>query len=845
MPYISRQCILRSGAARYTARSVPWFFILMLLKTIRNLLFRLTQKILYSLIRTNRIGTDINDLKLDFNKPIVYAILSPSLAERLVIDKEVRTLGWPSPMQALQKDNLPIKPFFHLYRRSRAPFRRTITPVVSKPLLKQAQWLSAKADRHIQIVPVRIFWGRSPEKERSFLRIWLQMSGTVGGRLSTLLAILWNGRNTFIHFSQPISLRDLYETDQAPEILARKTARILRVHNRQVSASVLGPDLSHRRTLVHQLPNKPLVHKAILEEAQSKKISKEKARKRALKYADEIASNISYTNVRFLDVVLTWVWNKIYAGVNINNIATLAEVSKDNEIIYLPCHRSHIDYLLLSYVLHHNGLQLPHIAAGINLNMPIVGAILRRGGAFFMRRTFRDNKLYAAVFDEYLHSVFAGGYAAEYFVEGGRSRTGRTLSPKAGMLAMTLRSYLRDSRKPIIFMPVYTGYEKVFEANSYLGELRGATKKKESVFGILGTLRDFKHSFGKVSVTFGKPIYFSEFLDNEQPGWRDEDFSQCDYRPDWAPATVDKLAKAVVTSINSAASVNPINLIALSLLPTARQAMDEQQLITQLEAYRDLLITRPYSDITAITTGTGQEWIEHAQSLDAIARTPHPLGDVIQTSERQAIVLTYYRNNILHLLALPSLIASFFINNQRYQSTEVVAMVKKLYPFLQAELFLHWQQHELEAEVQTWLSILQEKGYLIYNDKGYHSVPASSNKHVFLVGLAANMMQTLERYFLTLSILRRNHAHPLTAKGLEEQCTLLAQRISLLYGINAPEFFDKALFRTLITQLLHEGLMEEYDSRLSYTDALDELSHVLEQLLDGGLKQSILRSVTH
>ena len=98
-----------------------------------------------------------------------------------------------------------------------------------------------------------------------------------------------------------------------------------------------------------------------------------------------------------------------------------------------------------------------------------------------MRRTFRDNKLYAAVFDEYLHSVFAGGYAAEYFVEGGRSRTGRTLSPKAGMLAMTLRSYLRNSQNPSFLCPFILAMKKVFEANSYLGELRGAAKTKRKL----------------------------------------------------------------------------------------------------------------------------------------------------------------------------------------------------------------------------------------------------------------------------------------------------------------------------------------------------------------------------
>lgn len=816
---------------------------MMIIKKLREIYFHTLQKCLYSMVRTQRIGSDINEFDLDLNKPIVYAMLYSSYAEKLVIDREVQSFDWPSPFQERLDGKVPTHPFFNIYRRSRALFRRRPTPVVSRDLIKQAKWLGEDEQRDIQIVPVRVFWGRSPEKEGSFFRIWLQLSGTFGGRLSTIMAILLNGRNTYVHFSRPFSLRDLYEQSQTSEKLARKVARILRVHNRQVSASVLGPDLSHRRTLVHRLPNRPLVLKAIEEEAANKKISKEKARKRALKYADEIASNISYSNVRFMDVLLTWVWNKIYAGVSVHNISTLHEHSKDNEIIYVPCHRSHIDYLLLSYVLYHNGLQLPHIAAGINLNMPIVGSILRRGGAFFMRRTFRDNKLYAAVFNEYLHSVFTGGYAAEYFVEGGRSRTGRTLSPKAGMIGMTLRSYLQDSRKPIIFMPIYTGYEKVFEANSYLGELRGAEKKKESVFGIIGTLRSFKQSFGKVNVTVGEPIYLTDFLNEQQPGWQDGDYADDDYRPDWAPATVDALATTIVTGINSAASVNPINLVALSLLTAPRQAMDEVALAQLVEEYRDLLAAMPYSNLTVIPEGNGLDWLNYAEELDAVSRTKHSLGDLIQTSEKQAVILTYYRNNVLHLLALPSLIACLFINNQRYSSDQVKSIVAQLYPYIQAELFLHWSADELNDVVQAWLDFLTDKGYLILNERGYHSVPASSAKHAFLESLASNLIQTLERYFLTISVLQKNNAQALSAQTLEEQCTLLAERISMLYGINAPEFFDKALFRTLIKQLLQQGLIENTGDQLSYNDKLDTLASTLEQLLEGGIKQSILRSL--
>ena len=813
------------------------------IQSLRRTLYRWQQKMLYSVIKTRVIGPDTSEFNLSSDQPVVYALLSPSHAEQLVIDKEVTQFGWTSPNEERLSRRLSAKPFFNLYKRT-GIFRRKGSPTVAKQLVKHASWLAEDEQRDIQIIPVRVFWGKAPDKEGSFLKIWLQNSGALGGRLVTLMAILLNGRNTFVHFSKPVSLRELYEADKSPEVLARKVSRILRVHNRQVSASVLGPDLSHRRTLVHNIPRKPMVLKAIQQEVESKGISKAKAQQQALKYADEIASNISYTNVRFLYVLLTWVWNKIYNGVNLHNIETLKDVSKDNEIIYVPCHRSHIDYLLLSYVLYVQGLQLPQIAAGINLNMPVVGPILRRGGAFFMRRTFRDNPLYAAVFDEYLHTIFSNGYATEYFVEGGRSRTGRTLNPKAGMLAMTLRSYLRDSKKPIIFMPVYTGYEKVFEAGSYLGELRGKKKKKESIFGLLGTLRSFKKSFGKVHVTFGNPIYLTDFLDQEKPDWQQQDYQACQFRPDWAPEVVNKLALKVATEINNAASVNPINLLALSILSAPRQAMDEHTLIRQMESYRDLLEQTPYSNITALPEGNGIEWLAYAEELGVFSRSKHPMGDLIQTDDRQAVTLTYYRNNVLHLFALPSLIACLFVNNQRYNRDQVHQNIQQLYSFLQAELFLHWRADELDADIDRWLNALVEKGYLFENEQGFHATPTTSNEFAMLRGLADNVMQTLERYFLTISLLIRRGSGSLNAKETEEQSTLLAQRISLLYGINAPEFFDKSLFRTLIQHLQERQLLTKTDDDLlAYNDELKALSDVLEVILDGALRQSILRSL--
>ncbi|WP_221799048.1 glycerol-3-phosphate 1-O-acyltransferase PlsB [Oceanobacter mangrovi] len=806
----------------------------------RLTLMRWLQRLLYLLLKTRQIGTLQADQQQG-ERLRVYAFMYASLAEQLVIDREVEAFEWSRPLDH-GNGGLELSPFFHVYRRSGRLFRKQAKPVLSKSLQQLAQWQMSHPQQNIEVVPVRIYWGRGPQKEGSFLRIWLQNSGTIGGRLFTLMAILINGRNTFVHLSQPVSMQRLAEGSNSASQLARKTALLLRKHFRLVNATVIGPDLSHRRTLISQLPNRPLVHQAIEQACQDGQLTPQRARQRALRYADEIASNISYTTVRFLDVLLGWVWNSLYDGVKLHNIDALKTAARDNEVVYVPCHRSHIDYLLLSYVLYQHGLQLPQIAAGINLNIPVVGPILRRGGAFFIRRSFRDNPLYGAVFDEYLHSIFSRGYSAEYFVEGGRSRTGRTLQPKAGMLAMTLRSYLRDSRKPILFMPVYIGYEKVFEGSTYQKELRGQKKRKESLLGIVSTLKSFGRDFGKVHVTFGEPVYLTSFLNQQQPGWREQEFESCHYRPDWAPAVVDCLARRVVTEINRSAVVNPINLVGLTLLASPREAMPEAALKQRLQDWAAMITAAPLSPLTHVSDGTPAEWIKHAESLAAISRQTNPLGDLIYADDRQAVALTYYRNNVLHLLAIPGMIGCLLIHRQAISRQQILDFIGALYPFVQAELFLPWQVEELPRQLELWLQQLCDKGYLQTDGENFQAIDDREASYEDLDAMARVMMPTLERYYITLALLQHHGSDHFSASALEQQSALIAQRVSLLHGVNSPEFFDSSLFRTLVSQLQKQQMLAEQEQgMLTTSSALEQLANRLSHAVDGSVQNTIRR----
>ena len=808
---------------------------------LRSLILTLFRKILFLWVRTDVSGNSVEALGVDPEKPVCYVLQYSSLSSRLVLEQEVLRAGLPGAESSLPVKNGPNHSFFFLYRRIGGLFRRRQTPVPTGEFRALVRHGLEHPEQDVQIVPVSLFWGRSPDKEKSLVKLLLSDTWSVAGRLQKFLIIMVHGRSTYVQFNQPLSLKQVIDEYRHSEERAnRKLARILRTHFRRVRQAVLGPDLSHRRTLVGGLVRTQAVKEAIRETARKDDIPPEKVRAKAYKYADEIAASMSIVTIRFLEVVLSWLWNRIYNGIAINNIRVAKEEAQDNAVVYVPCHRSHIDYLLLSYVLYKNGLMPPHIAAGINLNMPIVGPILRRGGAFFMRRSFRDNPLYATVFNEYMHVMFSRGYSVEYFVEGGRSRTGRMLQPRPGMLSMTVRSFLRDHRKPIVYVPVYIGYEKVMEGRSYLGELRGKKKQKESVFAIAKTVRKLSNSFGQVAVNFGEAIPLAEVLNEVEPSWREEAYDS-EYRPKWLNQAVSELSNRVASSINASVAVNPIGMTATVLLGTDRLAMDEGQLIRLMDQYADLLKAFPYADTITLPEGSGKDWVDYCENMGLITRQPQKLGDIIALEGSNAILMTYYRNNIQHLFALPSLIASLFENKNSLRRDKIEFLASVAYPYLKSELFLKYDAEEIDGVINQWIDVLLEKGLLFEEEEDRISRPEEGTDAMLrLRVLSRFIIQTLERYHIAIGILRKYGSGKITAGELEEQSTLLAERMSILFGLNAPEFFDKTLFRNFIANMQHNGVITtDDDGLLCYTDGLDEVAEDARLVLSVEKRQAI------
>lgn len=802
----------------------------------------LLRRLLAPWVRYRVVPEDVGAQLRGREHPLCYVLERRSVTDLAVLQQACRALRLPHPDRPLRGGTRGLRSFVYL-SRLRGVWGERLDRRPPAPLAQMIAALRADPQADFLLVPAAVYWGRAPQKEGSWLRLLLVEDFGVTSRARKFLQVLFNGRDTLIELDEPLSLRGLLGAELGTALRGRRVARALRALYARRRAARIGPDLSHRRTLVNRVLRTRAVRASVAQEMRDKHLPRRKALQRARSYAWEIAANYSHAFVRFMEHALAWLWTRLYDGVEFGHAATLAAVAEGNEIIYVPCHRSHMDYLLLGYAIYVHGYAVPHTAAGVNLNMPLVGRLLRKGGAFFIRRSFAGNRLYTVVFMKYLAAIMARGHPIEYFIEGGRSRTGRLLQPKTGMLMMTVRSFLADRLRPVVFVPVYFGYERLVEGRTYIGELSGRPKEKESVAGLLGQWRVLRQRFGKVYVNLGEPIALAGILDAYERDWRQAHFED-ETRTPWVAAAVDELAGRIMRNINSAAAATPVNLLAVSLLAMPRQALPLADLVRQLELYRALLRDFPYSERVTVTALSGEQMVAYGESLRLVTREPHELGDIVRMSVENAVLATYFRNNVLHLFALPSLIACVFVGNARVPTRDIQRLASRIYPYIAAELFLRWSEAELPAVVDGLLACLAAHG-LIEPDpevEGWRRAPPASAAAMQMSLLAQATIQTIERYYVVVAQLVTAGSGALNQATLEERCQQTAQRTALLYGLESPEFFDRTMFANFIALLRMRGVIRaDGGGKLLFDEVLLRVAQDAQFVLSEPLRHSILQ----
>lgn len=805
--------------------------------SLKRRLHRLLQKALFLWVRVDVLPKDIASI-LPTDARVLYVMAERGLSELLVLERIADESGITNPMSKIAIQGYKHHSVYSI--ASRSPVSDWILQQKKYSLMLEELINAIKLDDSLEltVIPVSVFWGRAIAKQRHWLKVLFSDTWEVGGRIRKFFTLLINGRNGTIIFSPPQSFRELCQ--QANDS-AENMNDLLTLFLRQQHEATYGPAITSLNDTINKVVNSASVQQLIHQQAEDNIRSPQKGALQAAKYAREIFSDCTQISQELMKRLLASFWNRFYSGIKIFNMGPVKEIALTHQLVYVPCHRSHVDYLLLSYVIFIEGLALPYIAAGNNLNMPIIGRILRGGGAFFLRRSFKDQPLYGAVMNEYVHELVSLGVPLEYFIEGGRSRTGRLLKPKVGMLSMTVEGWIKSQNKPLAFVPVYIGYEKLIEGRSYIGELYGRKKQKESLFTSIKSILFLKGQYGRVTTSFGQPITLESVLNNKNPDWKQNATGNLKQQ-DWYRKAIRQLSHNIMLEINRAAVVNPVNLIATTLLATPRQTIDEFELIRQCRFYRHMISKLPQFKSIILQDEVNEQELKRIEQQGLLHIQHHALGNILHLKPEHAVLMSYYRNNSLHTLIIPSLIACCFLNARTIREDKLINIIHYVYPFLESELHLMWTEQELAQFIPDILKFLIHEKTLVKVGDSLKRPDRSDVHYLMLSRLAQVAQPILERYYMTFMVLWQSGGQPMSEGELEQRCHLVAQKISMIYGINSPDFFDRQLFGHFIDTLFELDFIErDENDYLVFQQSFNQVNVDIRILLSVEVRSTILQ----
>jgi glycerol-3-phosphate O-acyltransferase len=538
------------------------------------------------------------------------------------------------------------------------------------PMIRALFDVQRRSPARILLVPQVFVWSRSAERRGGNLADAIFGPSEWPGNLRSTAQFLANWRHATLRAGAPVDLTEFLEREgpgATDDVLVRRLTYVLLRRLERERRAIVGPARKGSDRLREEVIRSPKLQRVIADMAGEGAAERQVMTARAIAIMRAMEAALDMTAIAALDQVVAQMAARMFSAVEVDlaGIERLRELAKEGTLVFLPSHKSHMDYVVFAWILYRNKLPMPVIAAGDNLNFLPLGPVLRRAGAFFIRRSFSGDRLYAAVVDAYVRRLLKDGSSLEFFIEGGRSRTGKLLPPKLGLLSLVVDAALNVPTRTTWFCPVSIGYERFVEEKAFVRELSGGEKKTEDVRGLVKSLDLVVGRYGRLSVQFGKPLSLDDVLKDLDANARSEELTRLS--PPRRRAVITRLAYRVMHEINAVAAVTPGSLVAAALLTHDRPGLPHVELLSSCERLARTLygFHARFSPTLAAPAGGGAiRATALAEAVDLFVRAghveAHRVGDdtiyVVPPEARLSLDLA--KNTIIHFFVSRALIAT-------------------------------------------------------------------------------------------------------------------------------------------------------------------------------------------
>ncbi len=692
-------------------------------------------------------------------------------------------------------------------------YRRTV--LVGNDPLEHLVEIQRETERPIFILPVMMFYTRHPGRERRKLFELFLGQREQPGVLRKLLSFLRGYSNCVLELGEPLNMKEILpEIAEGPYHKRKQVFEIRRGlidSIDEIKRAVVGPTLKSKLELKEIILHHPRLEAYMQRRARGHNQEIWQVRMEADNYLEEIAANYSITLIQVAERILNWVWNNLFDGIEIDfdTMQKVKRAARHDTLVYIPCHKSHIDYLILSCILYQSNLTSPFIAAGKNLAFWPLGPLFRWGGAFFIRRSFKGLKFYAEVFSLYVKTMVQLGHNIEFFIEGGRSRTGKMVLPKLGLLAILIQAVEEGFRDDLVFVPTSICYDRIPEEESYTKEVSGGSKVQENIRQLVHARRVLKKRYGRVYVQFAEPVSLQKYLQRYRG-------DSSHLQPKERHAMYRDFAYRIINSINQATLVTSHALAAAALLSSARHGVSMAEFKEVCRTFYDYMASRgvKFSNTLRNYDASMQDTLwdfERSKLIGKLKDEDDDLEEEVFTMEdSKRLTLEYYKNNLIHFLLPAAYVSTSILAQQTFwfslsQVQEDVGFMKNFFKYE----FVYDNELTDEKLVEDVLDTFNALGWL--QNKGKDDQPFTLSHDglkaaQFFHGLLRNYF---EGYWLVLRAARYLQKTPYSERDFIKKVLSLGQKALKLELVERPECISKIIFGNALKYYVEKNVIDK------------------------------------